>query len=288
MKKFALLLFFTLLLSVSTISFAETTPTEYISGSFTYILLEDGTAKITNYSGSDKILDIPYELDGNTITAIGDSAFYYRKSLSSVSIPDTIVSLGNNPFTYCAQLTRIYVSPDHPTLATIDGALYDKTEKRLVTCYNLQTEQTYSVPQGVLIIGDNAFAFHQSLTSVSIPDSVITIGNSAFANCYALESVTFAPNSRVTTIGKEAFASCTHLTSITIPENVVSIADGAFAFCEPLRELSIPNSVTYMGENVFNGCKYLTLSVNRGSFTADYAKENKIPHAYPDSLDWLN
>ncbi|MHC1765213.1 MAG: leucine-rich repeat domain-containing protein [Verrucomicrobiia bacterium] len=78
-------------------------------------------------------------------------------------------------------------------------------------------------------IGDNAFSFCSSLTSVTIPNSVTSIGDYAFQNCYSLTSVTIP--SSVTSIGDYVFQYCYRLTSVTIPNGVTSIGDNAFYFC---------------------------------------------------------
>ena len=100
-----------------------------------------------------------------------------------------------------------------------------------ITDVDTSIEGNISVPStlggySVTTIGDKAFCFCDSLTSITIPDSVTTIGGEAFACCYSLTSVTI-PDS-VTTIGDYAFAGCTSLTSVTIPDSVTNIGDIAF------------------------------------------------------------
>ncbi len=109
-------------------------------------------------------------------------------------------------------------------------------------------------------IGDNAFCWCDSLTSVIIPNSVTYIGSLAFAGC-RLTSITI-PNS-VTSIGNSAFAGC-GLTSITIPNSITSIGNSAFADCE-LTSITIPNSVTNIGQNAFSANDKLTKTNYIGS-----------------------
>ena len=101
----------------------------------------------------------------------------------------------------------------------------------------------------VTIIGDGAFYWCYSLTSVTIPDSVTTIGNYAFRYCDNLTSVTI-PDS-VTTIGWGAFDGCSSLTSVTIPDSVTTIGVGAFDGCSSLTSVTIGNSVTTIGKEAF-------------------------------------
>ena len=246
----------------------------------------------------------------DSVTAIGDYAFNDCSSLTSITIPDSVASVGANPFLGCEALTKIMVSPEHPALAVIDGILFSKADKRLVCYPKAFTETAYAIPQGITRIGDRAFYNCIGLTSITIPDSVTSIGNNAFSSCNRLTSI-MIPDS-VTSIGTGAFTDCISLTSITIPDSVTSIGSGSFYSCSSLTSITIPNSVTAIGDFAFSGCTSLacltlpdsvtsigtdafsgcsrlrTITVSRGSYAAQYCKENCLPYTYPDSLDWLN
>ena len=106
----------------------------------------------------------------------------------------------------------------------------------------------------VTSIGNEAFYYCDSLTSITIPDSVTTIGESAFSGS-SLTSVNI-PDS-VTTIGNSAFYGCTSLTSVTIPDSVTTIGNCAFYECTSLTSITIPDSVTTIGDYAFFGCTSL-------------------------------
>ncbi len=108
----------------------------------------------------------------------------------------------------------------------------------------------------VTSIGDYAFGYRSSMTSITIPNSVISIGFRAFFGCPVLTSITI-PNS-VTNIGGEAFAGCSSLTNIMIPNSVTSIRQAAFSFCYSLTSVTIGNSVTNIEDYVFSYCRSLT------------------------------
>ena len=108
----------------------------------------------------------------------------------------------------------------------------------------------------VTTIGDSAFKYCDSLTSVTIPDSVTTIGDNAFWSCIDLTSVTIPDN--VTSIGEWAFGYCSSLTSVTIPDSVTEIGISTFAGCDSLTSVTIPDSVTTIGDHAFEGCSSLT------------------------------
>ena len=113
-----------------------------------------------------------------------------------------------------------------------------------------------TIPDSVTSIGDFAFVYCDSLTSVTIGDSVTTIGIQAFDGCSSLTSVTI-PDS-VTTIGDYAFRGCRSLTSVTIPDSVTTIGNDAFFQCVSLTSVTIPDSVTTIGVRAFYGCSSLT------------------------------
>ena len=122
----------------------------------------------------------------------------------------------------------------------------------------------------VTIIGDYAFWFCTSLTSVTIGDSVTTIGEGAFYNCYSLTSVTI-PNS-VTEIGYYAFAECSSFISVTIPDSVTEIGNYAFAWCSSLTSVTIPDSVTTIGKWAFDDCSSLeSITIPDSVTTIGYA-----------------
>ena len=222
----------------------------------------------------------------DSVTSIGDCAFSLCDSLTSITIPDSVEQIGTNPFTVCSALKSISVSPEHPYFATIDGVLFRKADKALISYPAGISSSTYTIPQGITSIGDSAFFYCYSLTSVSIPDSVTAIGDEAFYSCSSLTSVNI-PDS-VTSIGDRAFSYCDSLTSVSIPDSVTAIGNRAFYYCDSLTSVSIPNSVTSIGDYAFGDCSNLTLTVPRNSYALEYAKTNNIPYTYPDANDWLN
>ena len=137
---------------------------------------------------------------------------------------------------------------------------YDSKKNRNPV-YNNSNVKTVVIEDGVTSIGNYAFTYCVSLTSITIPDSVTSIGYYAFFYCKSLTSITI-PDS-VTSIGNYAFFYCRNLTSITIPDSVTSIGNDAFSNCRSLTSITIPDSVTSIGNDAFYGCSSLqTISLS--------------------------
>ena len=192
----------------------------------------------------------------DSVTSIGDYAFSSCSSLTSITIPDGVTSIGNWAFYGCTSLTGIWVGKCNPNYSNDEnGVLYNKEKTRLIQCPG-GLSGTYAIPDSVTSIGDYAFYGCSSLTSIIIPDSVTSIGNRAFCGCSSLTSITIPEG--VTSIGDKAFSGCSSLTSITIPESVTSIGYRAFYGCNSLTSITIPNGVTSIGSDAFSGCNSLT------------------------------
>jgi ELWxxDGT repeat protein len=158
------------------------------------------------------------------VTSIYKNAFY-NSGLTSITIPNSVTSIGEGAFGSCQSLT------------------------------------TVNIPNSVTTISDVAFNSCISLTSITIPESVTTLGEGVFINCIRLTSVNI-PTS-ITSIGAYMFSSCTSLTSVTIPTSVASIGAYTFQNCSGLTSIAIPNSVASIADYSFSGCTGLTsIAVN--------------------------
>ncbi|MDO4544191.1 MAG: leucine-rich repeat protein [Clostridia bacterium] len=176
-----------------------------ISGGYTY-LVKDGEAYISAYSGSGGRLVIPSVLDGYPVVKIMDSVFEGNKTLTEVTIPDSIVSIGTKAFAGCDRIT------------------------------------TLTIGDGVESVGDYAFWYCQVLTSLRMGSGVKTIGAYAFSNCQWLESLTLSES--LTSIGSYAFES-TKLIGIDIPKNVSSIEGAPFPACHKMTEIRVAEDNPY-------------------------------------------
>ena len=179
----------------------------------------------------------------NSVTSIGENAFKSCSALTSISIPNSVTSIGENAFNSCSALTSVTIGN---SVTSIGGNAFED-------CSSLTS---VTIGESVTSIGKKAFAYCSGLTSVTIPNSVTSIGDDAFRNCFGLTSITI-PNS-VTSIGSSAFAYCSGLTSFTIPNSVKSVSNATFYECSSLSSVTLGHGVTNIGYNAFRYCSSLT------------------------------
>ena len=173
----------------------------------------------------------------NSVTSIGEYAFYHCTGLTSVTIPNSVTSIGEFAFSDCSGLTSVTI-PNSVT--SIGGYAFSGCSGLTSVTFNAEkcTE-----------MGSNSFPVFngcKSLTTLTIGDKVTTIPDYAFGECSGLTSVTI-PNS-VTSIGGAAFRGCSGLTSVTIGNSVTSIGDYAFYNCTGLHSLTIGTGVLSIGQ----------------------------------------
>ena len=243
-KRFLLSLLVLLLTTLSTHAY------DFQSGDLYYNITSDTTVEVTyqeewsesNYQGLTTAT-IPETVTNNdttySVTSIGDYAFSFCSTLTSIILPNSVTSIGYNAFYDCTSL------PVEDNLRYADMYLVEAVDKSL---------STYTIKAGTKWIGDGAFA-ECSLTSITIPNSVTSIGSSAFEDCSSLTSITLSNS--VTCIEYKKFYGCSSLTSITIPNSVTSIGSGAFEGCSALTSITIPNSVTSIIGWAFYNCSAL-------------------------------
>ena len=268
-------------------------PIQKTSIGLKYKVNDDGKTCTVTGQGTcqDKEIVIPEEIDGYRVTSIVGGVIEkyhsgFNKDITSVTIPSSVTSIGEDAFWWCKSLASV----------TIPNSVESIGNNAFYGCESLAS---VTIPSSVTSIGEDAFSDCMNLANVTIPNSVTSIGSGAFVyvgkiqvsyenpaytsvdgNLYSKDKKTlihYAANkkdtaftipSSVTSIGERAFSYCTSLVSITIPNSVTSIGEGAFDGCESLTSVTIPNSVTSIGEGAFNCCESLASVVIPNSVTS--------------------
>ena len=221
----------------------------------------NGVNTLVAYVGNETEIILPENYNGENYV-IGAEVFKGRTTLTSVTIPNSVTSIGESAFYNCSGLTSV----------TIGNSVTSIGFYAFSGCLGLTS---VTIGNNVTSIYDRAFENCSGLTSITIPSSVTSIGYSAFSGCDAIEKVELNCSSignwfrdktslkevvignSVTSIGNSAFEDCSGLTSITIPNSVTSIGSSAFYGCSGLTSIEIPNSVTSIRNSAFNGCTSL-------------------------------
>ncbi len=223
--------------------------------SLTSVTISDSVTSVGSYA-FENCISLTNVTIGDGVTSIGSYTFENCTSLTSVTIGDSVTSIGAGVFNKCNSLEVINVDTNNGAYCSNDGILFNK-DKTSIICYPAgKTATSYTIPDGLTVIGDNAFYSCTSLTSIIIPDSITTIGNYAFEGCTSLTSIVIPDN--VTTIGNYTFEGCTSLTSIVIPDSVITIGEWSFYGCTSLTSVTIPDSVISIGYSAFRDCYSLT------------------------------
>lgn len=251
--------------------------------------ITDDTLIITSYRGMSTNVIVPQMIGTSTVTAIGRLAFSpasprltpeqqeFRKKITSITLPNSIRSIGGNAFYKCMALTDIVI-PD---------SVVEIKYGAFAQCVNL-TEIV--IPDSVKKFDHSVFSGCTSLRSVTLPKGITEIIMQMFQQAKSLKTITLPDG--VKKIGERAFRKCSSLEEIVIPTGTTVIGGQAFADCPSLKTVVIPASVTeiqndkYMGGtlmlNIFDGSPNVTAIVNPGSFAEEYCKSNIIAYRYKD------
>ena len=215
-----------------------------------YIEKTNGTINLVRYIGSATNIFVPSLIGGKSVAEISEKCFIDQATITQVTIPDSVTSIGFGAFSGCNWLTSLTI----PFINNHLGYMFGASSYSDNSSFIPGSLKTIIVTGGTSIASD-AFSGCSGLTSITIPNSVISIGSSAFSGCSGLTSITL-PNG-LTNIESSVFFACSGLTSITIPGSVTSIGSSAFSGCSGLTSITIPNSVTSIGGSVFRNCTSL-------------------------------
>lgn len=234
--------------------------------SLTFMPLANGSYGVS--AGNARYLEeitIPATYNGKAVTTIIENAFSGATHLKKITIPSSIISVGDNAFYNCgnleyneknnglylgnaenpylilvkakdATITRCDVEPT--AIAICDNAFYGCTELSVL-----------NIPNSVKNIGSYAFSGCTAIDVINIPDGCTYIGTETFLNCVNLRKINIPAS--VSNIGSSAFANCDSLSEVTFASNstLVGFANKTFSGCKSLKSITIPKTVTYIGDN---------------------------------------
>lgn len=215
---------------------------------------DDGGYTLESNNGAMGDVVIPATYNGKPVTAIGENCFNtqnYRYKITSVTIPDSVKSIGKYAFGSCGRLKTVTFGSESKLEEIVEAAFYD--------CDSLES---INLPGGLQEIPKEAFYSCDSLVSLSLPDGILTVGEKAFMNCASLENISFPED--LVSIGINAFSGCTSLESVKLPESLVSIGKNVFDGCTALISINIPSSIESIGADAFYNCQSLEYNVNDG------------------------
>ena len=251
---------------------------------FYYIIKPDDTTEIIGCKTTSTELTVPEEIDGHTVSSIGDYGFAKCSTLKSITIPKNIKTIGKYAFNGCTGLINATIPT---TVSSVgDYAFNNCTGLKNVTIsegvesigkgcfYNCTSLAEAVVPDTAKYVGSYAFCNCTSMVNATIGTTTESIGECTFYNCEKLETVVIGYSvksigdyafyncalgrvsvpSATTVIGNFAFAKNSNLTKATLRKNLLTIGDGAFKDCGLLSTISIPTTVTSIGDEAFENC----------------------------------
>lgn len=247
-----------------------------INSSIKYITIDDGVTYLGDSLFYDfNILEnikLPESLE-----QIGEYTFKNCTSLTNLILPDSITEIAGEAFSNCVSLGKVTL-PKNLTL--LGNGVFENCNAEIIfpaslKCIPIMGDNAVTkvnIPEGVKIIGEDAFWACSNLKEITLPSTITSIESGAFFNTPITE---FVYPQNIDNIPASAFGG-TKLTEFSVPDNVKEIDDGAFYNCTDLKKITIPEFVTYIGNDVFKNCRNLVIYGKRDSVAERYAYINNI------------
>lgn len=240
---------------------------------YQYGLDAEGNAELYDFIPSDSYegpVTIPAEIEGHPVDYVGNACFLNAAGITEVTIPASITDMGDDIFLGCTSLQRFYVEEGNPYYsATEDGILLADNGGFLVSYPAAREDSTYEIPASVDEIAPSAFGFAVNLKEITIPEGVNFIDSWAFSYS-GLKKITISGS--VQLLDDYAFAYCTDLREVNLTTGLDSINNAVFYCDESLKQITLPDTLTYIGQYAFCGtglsCITIPNSVGEISYCA--------------------
>ncbi len=240
-------------------------------GMYNYVLTEDGGVRITDlidnrsYEGA---IVIPGEIDGKAVTALGNGAFVGAVNVTSVTIPASVTEIGECVFQNCPAIEEFIVEEGNTYLTVHEDGSLLGDEAAFYLAYPCgKADTAYTLPDGIEEIAPAAFSYALNLEEVTVTEGVLWIDPWAFS--YSAITTITLPDS-LETIDDYAFAYCTHLHDVDLGEGLETILNASFAECRALTEITLPDTLTYIGQQAFIGTSLPSVTIPSSVTTISY------------------
>jgi hypothetical protein len=186
----------------------------------------------------------------NSVTVIGGDAFAECSGLTNITIGTGVTNILSQAFLGCPSVAAISVAAGNPAFSSVGGVLFNENQTALVLYPAASTATSYTIPNSVTNIVEDAFMESFNLASITLDTNLLSIGDEAFQECLSLTSITI-PNS-VTNIGFSTFFECFELTNVFIGSGLTDIGFQEFAYCVSLTGVYFTGNAPGPGSDVFD------------------------------------
>ena len=238
-----------------------------VSGSFAFYATTTNPLLHGNYNGTNSrntayAITVKVVRIGND-AVLGNYGFVYCRGLKSVTIPNTITSVGASIFNYCYSLISVVIPYGVTTLsssmtsgcysvkfASIPSSITSFGSSVFSSCYSLIS---FTIPSGITSLGSSFFNSCYTLKRIVLPSGITTLPANTFSNCYCITEVTTLGT--ITNItGVSAFSSCYVLSKCVSPTTATSIPTSTYSSCYAMTTATIPSTVTSIGDSAYRYC----------------------------------
>ena len=230
--------------------------------SLTELILADGMEKIPDYLAwfsTSETTHLTSVSIPDSVTSIGSYSFANCTALGELSFPDSVTSIDRDAFSGCKKLASIRWSENLQSIGSSSFA-------------NCTALETLSFPKSVKTIDSYAFSGCSSVSSLSFSDNpkggfLTDIKYNAFGNCTALENISFSKN--INSLGSSAFSGCSSLEKVILSDSITTIGSYAFSGCSALESIKLPSKLKTLGYDFISGTLVTTLTIPAGLTTCD-------------------